>query len=64
MFLNKNENKNNNKFCNLPVACMLFRLALTENGDINSLSKDKDLAINAIAFAVICNLTGSRSPSH
>lgn len=48
----------------LPVACILFRLAFTENGDMNSLSKDKDLAIKAIAFAVICNFTASRSPSH
>lgn len=32
-------------------------------GDMNSLSKAKDLAINAIEFAVICNLTESCSPS-
>lgn len=48
----------------LPVACMLFRRAFTENGDMNSLSKDNDLAIKAIAFAVICSFTESRSPSH
>lgn len=43
---------------------MLFRLAFTENGDINSLSNDNDRAINAMAFAVICSFTGLVSPSH
>lgn len=33
------------------------------NGDMNSLSKANDLAIKAIEFAVICNLTESCSPS-
>ena len=49
---------------NLPVAWMLFRRAATENGDMNSLSNDKDRAMSAIALAVICNLTEFRSPSH
>lgn len=48
----------------LPVVWMLFRRAFTENGDMNSLSKDNDRAINAMAFAVICSLTALLSPSH
>lgn len=43
---------------------MLLRRALTENGDMNSLSNDSERAISAIAFAVICSRTESRSPSH
>lgn len=42
---------------------MLFRLAFIANGDMNSLSNDNERAISAIVFAVICNLTGSFSPS-
>lgn len=54
----------NGQRINLPVALILFRRALTENGDINSLSNDNDRAISAMAFAVICSLTGLLSPSH
>lgn len=47
----------------LPVAFMLLRLALMAKGDMKSLSNDRERAISASELAVICNLTGSVTPS-
>lgn len=46
----------------LPIVLIPLANAFSAKGEMNVSSKDKFLAIHAIEFATVCNLTAQRSP--